>query len=234
MNEHWVYAGLMLFTFLGPLSRSFESRIAYHKSFGSLALAILPVWVFFVGWDMVFTHFGIWGFNPRYLLGIHLGNLPIEEVSFFILVPFASLFVQKVVDLFIPSEPPAWVRDKMVPFLVWFPLGVAALNWGRWYTFCAMLVLGLLMGWMHYRVKPPWLARFVRGYAWVLIPFLLINGVLTGTGLEEPVVWYNSDHHLNRRIATIPFEDAFYGMSLMLMVTALYELFEAQRRLSRT
>ncbi len=232
MNEHWVYAGLMLFTLLGPLSRSFEGRIQYYRSFDSLAKAIAPVFLFFVVWDALFTHWGFWGFNDRYVLGAKLYELPIEEVSFFIFVPFASLFVQEVVDYFIPSEPPAWVAQKLAPFLVWFPLGLAVLNFGRWYTVFAMGLLGLSMAWIHYGIKAPWLGRFIRGYAWVLIPFMLINGVLTGTGLDEPVVWYNADHHLNKRILSIPFEDAFYGMAMMLLVRWGYENYEAKKRLS--
>jgi lycopene cyclase domain-containing protein len=234
MNEHWVYASLMLFTLLGPLSRSFEKRIAYYRSFDSLIKAIAPVFVFFVGFDMLFTQAGIWGFNERYLLGWKLGVLPVEEVSFFILVPFACVFVQQVVDYFIPSEPPAWVAEKWAPFLVWFPLGLAVLNFGRWYTVFAMALLGLSFAWLHYKLRAPWLARFIRGYAWVLVPFLAINGVLTGTGLDEPVVWYNSDHHLNKRILSIPFEDAFYGMAMMLLVRWGYEHYEAKKRLSLT
>jgi lycopene cyclase domain-containing protein len=63
-------------------------------------------------------------------------------------------------------------------------------------------------------------------YAIILIPFFIVNGLLTGTGLDEPVVWYNDSQNLRMRILTIPVEDIFYGMLLLLLNTALFEKFK--------
>jgi lycopene cyclase domain-containing protein len=60
---------------------------------------------------------------------------------------------------------------------------------------------------------------FLIAYAIALIPFLVVNGLLTAL----PVVEYNDAENLGIRIYTIPFEDVFYGMLLMMMIIALYE-----------
>ena len=60
-------------------------------------------------------------------------------------------------------------------------------------------------------------------YLFLLIPFFIVNGILTGTGLEAPIVWYNNQENLGVRLLTIPIEDAFYGFELILLNVFFYE-----------
>jgi lycopene cyclase domain-containing protein len=70
------------------------------------------------------------------------------------------------------------------------------------------------------------MGRFYFAYAILLVPFFIINGLLTGSFIEEEVVWYNPDHILGIRIGTVPFEDLFYGLLLILMNIAIMEWLE--------
>jgi len=47
-----------------------------------------------------------------------------------------------------------------------------------------------------------------------LIPFFAVNGVLTAL----PIVWYNNSENLNVRLGSVPVEDAFYSLLLLLIV----------------
>jgi lycopene cyclase domain-containing protein len=71
--------------------------------------------------------------------------------------------------------------------------------------------------------KVRWLKSFFRSYLIILIPFLLVNGILTGSFLDNPIVWYSESEILGYRIFTIPVEDAFYGMEMMLIYTAVMQ-----------
>lgn len=58
----------------------------------------------------------------------------------------------------------------------------------------------------------------------VILPFFFAsNGLLTGSLLDAPIVWYNNEHNLRLRLTTIPIEDVFYGLLLILLNLALYE-----------
>ena len=67
------------------------------------------------------------------------------------------------------------------------------------------------------------LQDFLVSYTFILIPFFIINGILTGSFIVDQIVWYNNDHNMGIRIGTIPFEDIFYGMTLFLGTIYLAE-----------
>jgi lycopene cyclase domain-containing protein len=56
------------------------------------------------------------------------------------------------------------------------------------------------------------LRTFLYSFLIALIPFLIVNGLLTSI----PVVLYNDAENLGIRIYTIPVEDVFYGYALLL------------------
>jgi len=72
--------------------------------------------------------------------------------------------------------------------------------------------------------RSKYLNLFLFSYTLLLIPFLITNGILTGYGLEEEVVWYNDAENLGVRLVTIPIEDIFYGMLMILGSVTIYHL----------
>ena len=100
---------------------------------------------------------------------------------------------------------------------------VGVLNWDRLYTTITFISTALLLAYHLSIAKAEWLGRFYVGYAISLVPFLLVNGILTGWLLPEPIVWYNDNENLGLRINTIPIEDPVYLMMMMLIILPFYE-----------
>ena len=63
----------------------------------------------------------------------------------------------------------------------------------------------------------------------ILIPFALVNGILTGSFIDEPVVIYNNAENLGIRTGTIPIEDSGFAFSMLLMSLILIDLFENKK-----
>jgi lycopene cyclase domain-containing protein len=94
--------------------------------------------------------------------------------------------------------------------------------YNKYYSGYTFTLLGLFIGgFILFRsyFKSFKTGHFLVAYAVILIPFLVVNGFLTAI----PVVLYNDAENLGIRIYTIPFEDTFYGMLLVLMNIAIFE-----------
>ena len=184
---------------------------------------ILPA-VFYIVWDMVFTKQGVWHFNENYITGIRLYNLPIEEVLFFFVVPYCCVFIYECVRCYFPKIQRSAIGNGILNFIGILLLMIAIFHHDKAYTFFTFFFNGIFI-FMIASSKKYFqtfnVDAFLVSYIIILIPFLLINGLLTSI----PVVLYNDNENLATRIYTIPIEDVFYGMLLIMMNVVGYEAF---------
>jgi len=206
-----------------PLLFSFEKKLQFYKNWKFLFPAIFFTGIFFLVWDYFFTQWGVWGFNEMHLLGIYVFGLPIEELMFFFCIPYACVFGYEVLNHFIVRDFLGKHRIKITVFLIAF-LGFQAFMYqGLAYTFATCLFGAVFLLGQLFIFKTKNLGRFYLAYLVLIIPFFIVNGILTGTGIEEEVVWYNNSENLSVRMLTVPVEDIFYGMLLILMNVTIYE-----------
>jgi lycopene cyclase domain-containing protein len=215
----YVYLYLHIFTIFFPLLLSFDKKVAFYRNWPALFPAIFVNALIFVAWDIKFTAIGVWGFNEEYLTGIYLFNLPLEEVLFFVTVPYACVFIYDVLNAYITKDLlQPYARVIALVLILALPL-IAVFNVSRLYTsvtFIALTVLHLV----HLRFfGTRYLGRFYLMYVVHLVPFLLVNGVLT----YLPIVWYNNSYNLGLRIVSIPVEDTMYSMLMLLLTVSVYE-----------
>ncbi len=64
---------------------------------GRLLTALIGPLVVFVVWDAVAIARKHWHYNPDYVTGWGLGNLPIEELAFFVVIPICGLLTYEAV-----------------------------------------------------------------------------------------------------------------------------------------
>ena len=183
---------------------------------------LLPA-LFYIVWDSVFTSLQVWFFNTQYVLPeTFIYNLPLEEILFFFIVPYCWTFIYECIRYYFPKIKTTKASDNFLFFL-----GVALLVFSFfthhfYYTFYTCIFLsGFIFIFSIFRKYFVGFNTkvFLIAYVIILIPFLIVNGFLTGT----PVITYNNAQNLAIRIYTIPIEDIFYGMLLVMMNIVGYE-----------
>ena len=216
---HFTYVFILAFTLSYPLYKSFESRVQFYKKWRFLFPALFISAIVFIAWDIWFADKSVWSFNRDYLLGFFIAGLPIEEWLFFFITPFSCVFIYEVLNYFVKKDIIAPYAKGISITLISALLILGIMNTSRMYTSITFITLALVLFVLQFIFKSSYLPRFYLTWAVCMIPFLIVNGMLTAF----PVIRYNELHILNVRIFTIPIEDVFYGMLNTLLVIAIYE-----------
>lgn len=181
--------------------------------------SIFPIALGFIFFDALVTNY-FWYFNTRYITGLFIGPLPLEEILFFFSVPYACLILwehirtlniyNKIVLRGTPYASIVLLTSVFIALWLFFN--------AKWYSLTMFVPCSVLL-----------LRQLQRGVRishiafMVLVTFLttIFNGVLTGI----PVVLYNPVLNTGLRIGTIPIEDYLFGYILIALVVQRYNKF---------
>jgi len=154
--------------------------------------------------------------------------MPIEEWLFFYIIPFCSLFIHYSLYFINPKielGKPFTICLTIV--LIATSITLVSLNISKIYTSVNFTLLSvfLFIGLKFYINK---LQKFFISFLIILIPFLLVNGVLTGSITTSPIVWYNESELLGFRVFTIPIEDFGYAFTMLFGNLLIFEHLNAK------
>jgi len=77
-----------------------------YRRWRRVVRTLLPVVAVFLTWDALAIHAGQWSY--RHLTGLRIGDLPIEEIAFFVVIPLCVLLTFESVRRLRPD----WWRDR--------------------------------------------------------------------------------------------------------------------------
>jgi lycopene cyclase domain-containing protein len=218
-----LYLWLNILSIAVPFLVSFHPKSKLYKDWNALFLATFLAMTPYLIWDVFFTKMGYWGFNENYLLKIYILGLPLEEILFFICIPYACIFTHyALLTLFPKLKYSETITNKIVYFLLFGFLTLFLLHFSKAYTMLNMLFAIIILTAVFIWNKKLLQAYFLT-FIVMLIPFIIVNGILTGTGIPDEIVWYNNNENLSIRFLTIPIEDFVYAFSLILLNLALFE-----------
>ncbi len=224
MNSLYLWINIATFTF--PLLLSFDKKVAFYKKWPTLLPAIAITGIVFLIWDQWFAVMDIWGFNAIYLSGYYIGELPIEEVMFFLTVPYACVFIYECLRAYIKHSETFEELYRWFT-LLFFGIAITLLYWfnDKLYTAITCIVLTLMLGTHLMVIRRRYMSWFYFAFMVSLIPMLIVNGILT----YKPIVYYNDAENMGLRLGSIPVEDFLYNMTMFVMCIGLYEWFNRLR-----
>lgn len=172
----------------------------------SLLLVSLP----FIIWDSWAVANNHWSFNEEFSTGIYISNLAIEEILFFIAVPFVMTVIYQALNKFIK---PAIFKGTRPLMAILFILGVLLTLSSDQFSYtqiCSLVfvgVIGLLVA-DNQLIKQRnfWFFQLI-----LLCLFLVFNSLLTAL----PVIQYSPNEIISFRVGAIPIEDFFYNFALI-------------------
>lgn len=225
----YTYTLILFFTIIICFIASFDKRLLFNQHFGAFIKAAILVAIPFIAWDVWFTSKGVWWFNTDYTLGIVIAGLPIEEWLFFICIPFSCVFTYYCFDKFFKLDWLSGFNNMIVFATVIVCALVALLHHDKIYTLVTALATMLTVIYLHFIARADWISKASLVYTVLMLGFFPVNGVLTGTGLESPIVNYNPNDFLGIRMLTIPIEDAVYGYTQFLLVIYFFKKFKTNK-----
>ncbi|MBW8522864.1 lycopene cyclase domain-containing protein [Chryseobacterium chendengshani] len=227
----YTYLAINFFTVIICFLFSFHPKIQFHKHFKAFILASLLVAFFFIVWDVWFTKNGVWWFNDKYLIGSRLFGLPIEELMFFICIPFSCVFTYFCLDKFFKLNWKGQTERIFVIALITVLLCLSFYFEHKIYPFVTFLTTATSLFVLYFILKVRWIGKASLIYLILMPGFLTVNGILTGTGLDSPIVNYNPAKIIGLRIFTIPVEDTIYGYEMILWNLFFFKKFTTNEKI---
>lgn len=225
----YTYSLILFFTVVICFVASFDKRLRFDREFVPFLKASVIVALFFIAWDVWFTSRGVWWFNTKYTLGIELAGLPLEEWLFFIFIPFSCIFTYFCLDKFFRWQHLS-AFNNIIVFVSIIVCAVVALRYAdRIYTLVTAVVTIVTLLVFHFVMRVQWISQASLVFTILMLGFLPVNGILTGTGLESPIVNYNPADFMGIRVFTIPIEDAVYGYTQFLWVLYFFKKFQPRQ-----
>jgi lycopene cyclase domain-containing protein len=227
VDTHLYYLLVMVFAVAFPVLLSFDKKVNFQQYFVPFIKSASIVALFFILGDILYTYLYVWGFNAAYHLPFTIAGLPLEEIAFFFFVPYACVFIYEVLKAHVTLKPVTSIHT-FLPLVIVLFAGMSVLFSNKLYTTASFTFTALILTYIRFK-HSPYLHYLLLAFLVSIIPFVLVNGFLTGMFTSEPIVWYDNLENLGLRIFTIPIEDLSYSFNLIALNIIGFEYFKNRK-----
>lgn len=220
MNLTYLLLGLGVLII--PVVLIFVKSTGFSKVIRPAIPAALVTGIIFSIFASVLVLLNAWNFNPAYLTGISVWQIPAEEMFFYMVMSFTGIGIYTTLNTLFPNNNLDKFSFSFSNLVLGICVAMLFFTYTKWYSAIAFGSLFILIFYIEYINKIRFMFRFYRAFLSSLLIFWICQGILTAI----PVVWYIDIIKL--KLGTIPFETHFYDMSLFLLAIYLFELFKSK------
>ena len=200
------------------LGLSAKYDVKPYRKYYRLLVIFLIISVPFILWDVWAARQGHWLFNDNYTLPYRFLGLPIEEILFFITVPYAMIYVWDVFKKHYKDSNSIFTHYGLLYVAI---LAVCALlaiiYWEQGYTRSVALA-GAFTSVILLCTSLAYTKIFILFQGAHLVLFFVSNTVLTAM----PIISYGPHSIIGTRIGSIPIEDFIFSFSLVSLSIIVY------------
>ena len=95
--ERWQYLLLLGGCLLITLPLELFGDGVYRQPL-RLLRSMVPVLAVFLAWDAIAIMLHVWHYNPRFISGINVPFMPLEEMLFFVVIPLCGLLTYNAIS----------------------------------------------------------------------------------------------------------------------------------------
>lgn len=95
--RHLTYLLVLVACLIGTAPLEIVLRTAVYSRWRRLVVALAPGLVLGTCWDLYAIHHGQWSFDRRYVSGLALFGMPLEELLFFVVIPVCAVLTLEAV-----------------------------------------------------------------------------------------------------------------------------------------
>lgn len=210
-----------LIIFFSPIFASlfYPTKINYPTNLQAL-FSILISSLIFIFYDNKVTN-KWWRFNKKYILGLKIFRLPIEEILFFFSVSFSSLTIWLNLKNFsnLSIKNSSFTLFYIIIFILYHLLYLKTKK--PYPKFVNFFYLFIFIFDILFKTNLVFSLNFLIFTIIILLLTLIFNFYLT----KRPVVIYDEKIKSGIKITSIPVEDILYGINFIYLTTLLFEFF---------
>jgi len=179
---NYTYLSVSIVLLLLPLFLLFGRRKRYFSGWKlTLPAALIPS-ILLIAASHLLRLSGFLTFDPRYITGLYLGTLPLEEWLFCLLMPFTGLCIYNFLNLTFPDDRLQKFSLTVSNLLLGLCIAMLffAYRSGNIYSIVFNVVLVLLLIYIEYFNKLRFMYRFYRAYLVYMVLIFPVYFILTG------------------------------------------------------